>query len=202
MARPATIHISGFPGSGKTTLGQLLAKTFKTKVQIVETDDFIQHHTKEGKRLLKLQKQITDKKEDKTQYNKVWREILVKKFQEVLEKSSASVIVFVGSLDNFSLGGKLFWPKVDHKLLLNVELPELLQRYYTRIGTEEEKRPAIQSKEFWKHVAAVNYNILGSEEIVKSIETYNQKHTKHGYAKKTNSEILAFFKKIIANIVS
>ena len=48
------IHISGFPGSGKTTLGEKIQKLFNNKIIVYDTDNFIQHHTKEGKQLLKL----------------------------------------------------------------------------------------------------------------------------------------------------
>ena len=49
------IHISGFHGSGKTTLGKKIEKMFKDII-VYDTDGFIQHHTKEGKQLLQLDK--------------------------------------------------------------------------------------------------------------------------------------------------
>ena len=43
------IHISGFPSSGKTKLGEKLQKMFGTKVVVYDTDLFIQHNNNNGK---------------------------------------------------------------------------------------------------------------------------------------------------------
>jgi len=194
----AKIHISGFPGSGKTTLGEKLAKEFKKNVYIVETDGFIQHHTKEGKQLLKIQKQIGNRKEVEAEYNKKWRDILTEKIKDSFDETKAPIVILVGSLDNFSLNGKLFWPQVDYKFLLKVELPELLRRYYTRLC--EKNLPV----NFWKNVAKTNYSITGSEEIVKSVQKYNSLHIQHKYQYKTDVEILAAITQLVkkSNLIS
>jgi uridine kinase len=44
------IHISGFPGSGKTTLGNKIQKMLGKKVVVYDTDLFIQHHNDNGKK--------------------------------------------------------------------------------------------------------------------------------------------------------
>ena len=54
------IHISGFPGSGKTTLGDKLQKMFGNKIVVYDTDGFLQHHNKEGRQLLKLESDINN----------------------------------------------------------------------------------------------------------------------------------------------
>ena len=49
------VHVSGPPGSGKTTLGEMLAKKAGKGVAVCDTDTFIQHHNAAGKFLLRLE---------------------------------------------------------------------------------------------------------------------------------------------------
>lgn len=138
------IHISGFPGSGKTTLGELISKTFKNAL-VQDTDEFIQHHTKEGKQLLRLRKE-----EKWAEYKALWKATMKAKIAEVVEAASNGgrgdhrPVVFVGSLDNFAPAGAggpvIFKIKADHKFVLDVPLNTLMKRYYSRIYLEDQKR--------------------------------------------------------------
>ncbi len=98
------IHISGTPGSGKTTLGEYLQKKFGSKVVVYDTDGFIQHHNKQGKLLLKLDKE----KVSDADYLKAWKEILDYEFAKFIRKHRDKVIIFTGALDNFSPDGTIY----------------------------------------------------------------------------------------------
>ena len=79
------IHISGFPGSGKTTLGNKLQQIFGKKVIVYDTDEFIQHHNDNGKKLLKLEKDIYSGKKKMKEYNILWKQIMKREMNTSLD---------------------------------------------------------------------------------------------------------------------
>ena len=133
------IHISGFPGSGKTTLGNKLQQIFGKKVIVYDTDEFIQHHNDNGKKLLKLEKDIYSGKKKMKEYNILWKQIMKKSINDFIKKHPNKIIIFTGSLDNFSRKGLLYKIKADHKFILDVSLPIIMKRYYLRIYQTEQK---------------------------------------------------------------
>ena len=133
------IHISGFPGSGKTTLGNKLQQIFGKKVIVYDTDEFIQHHNDNGKKLLKLEKDIYSGKKKMKEYNILWKQIMKKSINDFIKKHPNKIIIFTGSLDNFSRKGLLYKIKADHKFILDVSLPIIMKRYYLRIYKTEQK---------------------------------------------------------------
>ena len=190
------IHISGFPGSGKTTLGESISKTFGKSVAVIDTDTFIQHNTSEGKLLLTIDNSAT--------YKKTWRDILKQKIINFIDDNKdKSAIVFVGSLDNWAPTNTIYDPGtiITHKILLNTDLKELLKRYYLRIYLTEQKllsegKEAL-CKDYWRKLSEGKYHIKGSDEILTEHKKYNTWHHKHSYKLMTDKAILAAIKRML-----
>ncbi len=189
------IHISGFPGSGKTTLGELIAKTFKGVV-VQDTDEFIQHHTKEGKQLMLLEKE-----KKWAEYKALWKATMKAKIAEVVEVAGNRPVVFVGSLDNFAppVGGGLviFKIKADYKFLLNVPLAVLMKRYYSRVYLEDHRRTKKASADYWAKLADGAYQIASSESIIKDHVGYNMWHERNGYKFLDDKAIMRVLSKVL-----
>ena len=195
------IHISGFPGSGKSTLGDKLQSMFGKKVAVYDTDNFIQHHTKEGKQLLAIEKSILAKDSTKTpkDYKVLWRRTIKNKIDEFVSNNKNKIIIFVGSLDNFSWKGEIYDIHAEHKILLDIKLDELMKRYYLRLSKRDAKgnTNSYNSSNYWKNVSKGVYNIDGSEQIIKDSAKYNEWHRKHNYEFMNENEIIGYVKKII-----
>jgi shikimate kinase len=187
------IHISGFPGSGKTTLGEKIQKIFKNTI-VYDTDGFIQHHTKEGKELLKL-----DNEKKWKEYKILWKETIENKINSFTSKYQNKIIVFVGSLDNFAPPNTIYNIKADYKFILDVPLNELMKRYYLRIYLMEQKSTKKQSDYYWKKLSEGVYNINGSEDIIKDYQKYNEWHKKNNYTFLDDKHIIDKIKDITNN---
>lgn len=171
------IHISGFPGSGKSTLGEKIQKLFKNII-ICETDEFIQHFTKEGKQLLKLENDIK-------KYKILWKQTIKNKINEVVSKYKNKIIIFVGSLDNFAPPNTIYKIRAKYKFMLDVELNEILKRYYLRIYKMNK-----DSKSYWHNVSKNIYNIDGSKDITQNYKKYILWHKKHNYEFLNDQDII------------
>lgn len=185
------IHISGFPGSGKTTLGEKLQKMFNNII-VYDTDEFIQPHTKEGKKLLKL-----DNGKKSKEYKILWEKTIENKINILTSKYKNKIIVFVGSLDNFAPPNTIYNIKADYKFILNVPLNELLKRYYLRIYFMDQKITKEKSINYWKKLSKGVYRIHGSEDIIKDYEEYNEWHKKNNYIFLTDYKIIDKINNII-----
>ena len=196
---PHIIHISGFPGSGKSTIGNKLQSMFKNKVMVYDTDNFIQHHTKEGKQLLAIEKAIGAKTKTPKDYKVLWRQIIINKINEIILNHKDKIIIFVGSLDNFSWKGEIYDIHIKHKILLDIKLDELMKRYYLRLSDRDAKGDTndYNSSNYWKNVANGTYNIYGSEQIIKDHAKYNKWHKKHNYKFMNEIEIKGYVKKLL-----
>lgn len=99
------IHISGMPGSGKSTLGEKIAHTFvNSDVRVIDTDDLIVRNTPNGNELLELEKLSPQQDPGGLKYNTRWREIFSREIQWNIDKSNEDgmkILVFVGILDHF-----------------------------------------------------------------------------------------------------
>jgi adenylate kinase family enzyme len=166
------IHISGFPGSGKTTLGEKIQRLFKNTV-VYDTDLFIQHHTAEGKQLLALERANKD-----AEYKVLFTNTMCKKIKEFVDRHPNKTIILVGSLDNFAPEGVIYKLAANYKFVLNVPLAELMKRYYLRIYKTDQAMSKAESANYWKKLAASLYNISGSKEIITNYKKYNAWHKK------------------------
>ena len=178
------IHISGFPGSGKTTLGDKIQQMFKNII-VYDTDEFIQHHTKEGKKLLELEKNKKIK-----EYKTLWKNTIQNKINEFISKYQNKIIVFVGSLDNFAPSNTIYNIKADYKFLLDIPLDELMKRYYLRIYLEEQNRTKEKSKDYWKKISKGVYYINDTESIIKEHSEYNKWHKNNKYTFLNDQKII------------
>lgn len=185
------IHISGYPGSGKTTLGKKLEQMFKNII-VYDTDGFIQHNTEEGIQLLKLGKLKKWK-----EYKILWKNTIKNKINEFISEYHNKIIVFVGSLDNFAPPNTIYNIKGDYKFCLNVPLNELMKRYYLRIYFMEQKSTKKQSDDYWKKLSDGDYFINSSEGIIKDYEKYNSWHKKNNYIFLDDKGIINNIKDII-----
>ena len=188
------IHISGFPGSGKTTLGDKIQRLFKNIV-VYDTDMFIQHHTREGKQLLSLERANEDKK-----YKILFMETMKNKIKEFIDQHQGKTIIFVGSLDNFAPPGVIYKIAANYKFVLNVPLNELMKRYYLRIYKSDQDMSKFDSANYWKKLASNVYNISGSKEIITNYKKYNAWHKKANYIFCTDVQIISNIKKIISRL--
>jgi len=180
MSTNIIVHISGFPGSGKTTLGEKLEKLYKNII-VYDTDGFIQHHTKEGKQLLKIEKDILNNKKTNKDYKDLWKKTIKNKIDDFISKYNNKIIVFVGSLDNFAPPNTIYNIMANFKFVLDVPLNELMKRYYLRISQMEQKRTKKESENYWNNLSKGIYHINGSDNMIKEHKKYNEWHKKHDY---------------------
>ena len=196
------IHISGFPGSGKTTLGTKLQKMFGNKIFVYDTDNFIQHHTKEGKKLLSIESEIDNGNKSPSEYKKLWYDTIRTKINEIVEKYQNQPIIFVGSLDNFSWNGQIYEIDTNHRILLHIPIPELLKRYYMRIGLRDLKGDTddYNSSKYWKSISKGIYKIYSSEQIIADHKAYSEWHLKHQYKFLNENKVINYIKKLINSL--
>ena len=190
------IHISGFPGSGKTTLGEKLQKMFGSKVVVYDTDLFIQHNNNNGKKLLEIEREIKIGKKTQKDYTFLWKKIIKKSIDDFVKNHSNKPIIFVGSLDNFAPNNLIYKIKADHKIVLDVPLNEIMKRYYLRIYKTEQSVTKKQSDDYWKKLSNGIYNISSSNDIIKDYTKYMIWHNKNDYVSLTDTKIIKKLKKI------
>ena len=179
------IHISGIPGSGKTTLGKTLEKIYGNRIIVYDTDSFIQHHNEAGKTLLELEKTSSIE-----EYRKAWIDILSNSIERFVELNKNRIIVFTGILNNFSPDDMIYRIDADYRFMLDVSLQEILRRYYMRVCDDEKLRTKEESSDFWNNLAEKNYSISSSKEIVNSYHRDIKWHTDNGYELMTDQSII------------
>jgi len=196
MSKNIIVHISGFPGSGKTTLGEKLQKKFKNII-VYDTDGFIQHHTKEGKQLLKIEKDILNNKKTNKDYKDLWKKTIKNKIDDFISKYNNKIIVFVGSLDNFAPPNTIYNINANYKFVLDVPLDELMKRYYLRISKMEQKLTKKESENYWNNLSKGIYHITGSDDMIKALKKYNEWHKKYDYIFLNDNDIIDKINNII-----
>jgi len=174
------IHISGTPGSGKSTLGIKLQKMFP-KFKIVETDKFVSRANRKKRNKYKYMK---DKK-------KFIFDIYKKKFNYYDKKYKN--IIYVGILDSSVPDGSLYINKeFDYKIFLNVSDIELIKRYYTR----EVKEALLSNDKYIKEVIKGEWYILSSEEVLSSHKERITDHKPLEYKLMKEKQIINLIKKL------
>ena len=191
------IHISGFPGSGKTTLGEKIQKKYGSKVIVYDTDNFIQHNNNNGKALLKVEKDMKTGKKTQKDYNTLWKKTIKESINKFIKIHTDKPIIFVGSLDNFAPIGANYSPPVDYKYILDVPLYEIMKRYYLRIYKTDKKLTKKQADDYWKKMSKDIYNISSSSDIIKNYKKYMQWHKKNNYKIMDSENIIKILKKIL-----
>lgn len=197
--KPLLVHVSGPPGSGKTWLGDKIKQTYGSLIHVLDTDLFIKHGSESAQRLRVLEDAYNSAVAGAAAgtgtadavavadaaYLREWHMILDNAFQNAVDfcPVRALVIVFVGSLDHFG-GGEFHTPTLvfDHKIFLDVPLPVLLQRYYSRLATYD--------AEYWTHVATGEYGISGAAEVIQDSKKSVAWHDQRGYVHRNAAEVI------------
>ena len=106
------IHISGAPGSGKTTIGLKLKEIYKTKVIIKDLDDLFGEFMK-----------LNTGKFSSKKYQKF--------IDDFINKKNKKPIIFVG-LNSEHLTKKIYKLNPDHKFYINLPVDINLKRHFLR----------------------------------------------------------------------
>lgn len=173
------IHISGSPGSGKTTFGKTLKKIFP-KYKIIETDGFVT--CKDRKKRDKLH----------SMKYKVAFIFNIYRTKFTYYESKFKNIIFVGILDNSVPNGSTYKHDFDHKIFFEISNIDLIKRYYTR----EVKNGILLSNNYLKDVANRKLHIRSSDEILKYHKNDIKLHKKMNYKFMSDKQIINFIKKI------
>ena len=173
------IHLSGSPGTGKTTLGKKLKKLFPYYM-IVETDSFV------------TSKDRRERDKIKTVKNKIKFifDIYKKKFNYYNKKYKN--IIYIGILNSSVPNGKLYKTKFDYNIFYNIKLTELIKRYYTR----EVKNGILTKNKYLKMVADGSWDILSGNKLVTLHKEDINEHEKMGYKLMTEDKIINFISKL------
>lgn len=139
---PIVLHISGSPGSGKTTLGRLIQKQYPKRVKVVDTDSFISWD--QGKQ---LEKKYPDLKENKQAWEEMFSKAIVSFYENTRDhEPQVRVIIFTGILAHWSPDGSpmdfplkdvVAWQQetftdLDQLFFLTLDFSTLLVQYYER----------------------------------------------------------------------
>ena len=173
------VHISGSPGSGKSTLGYKLSKLFP-KFKIIETDRFVTNKDRikrDKHKLLKdRRKFISNIYQNKfNYYNKKYKNI-----------------IYVGILNSSMQGALYKKQKFDYKIFLNVSNLELFKRYYGR----EVVNGILTSDKYIRKSIKGEWYILSSTEVLEWHKKEIGQHKKLGYVLMTEKQIINLIKKI------
>lgn len=120
------IVLVGYMGSGKSTIGKLLAET--CQLQFIDLDDHIAH---------KLKAPIADIFSDKGEL--FFRKSEHKFLKQLLKSDGDMVLATGGGTPCYSGNMDLMLQQADHIIYLNLTIPELIKRLYK----EKEHRPLI-----------------------------------------------------------
>ena len=112
MENRIIIHISGAPGSGKTTIGLKLKKYYKTKVIVKDLDDLFGEFMK-----------LNTKKFSSKKYQKF--------IDDFINKYNNKSIIFVG-LNSEHLTNKFYKINPDYKFYINLPVNINLERHFLR----------------------------------------------------------------------
>jgi adenylate kinase family enzyme len=180
--RKTIIHVSGMPGSGKTTLGEEL-KAHST-ITVYDTDEFIRHDNDNGA----LLQALIDRGASDAEYAEAWRGVWTKEFRKAAGTAETTRVVFVGILDHwgpesgeiFDLQARVF-PQL-RKYYIDVSLAVLMSRYYRRLCTYPDQH--------WEKTAKGEYHVTGSRDMAKSYEVTRKVHEAAGYSMMNAADIV------------
>jgi hypothetical protein len=169
---PVVIHISGSPGSGKTTLGEELLLLYgKDAIAVRDTDDCAE--TAEFKAI---------DPNDHAQLKLVWLRLVDECVREFLAQNADKMaVIFVGILSiTFGRQKKedVFYtfPPGTRLYFLQVDKAQLLRQFYSRIIDHGRRDPAL-----WEEMAYGKGYIHSSSEKLSEIEKDEREHVTHGY---------------------
>ncbi len=187
------IHVSGSPGSGKSTFGEQLKRDFVGKVTVIDTDDLITHESDDGRELDKLVADLTDT--DFVRYKRRWTEIFTKRINAEIARATTGVLIFVGILNHFGPpdGSIVSLDAATERFFIDLPMKHLLRQLYTRYSKE-----LGQDDEFWTGVAEEKYNIPDSKGVIRESNREKQWHADHGYKLMSTEKIYGAIKRFVS----
>jgi adenylate kinase family enzyme len=176
------VHISGAPGSGKTTLGKQLSKIKRSNVVIKDLDDLFDEFME------KIKYRFDSKK-----YQKYIMSFLTK-----YSKQKKNIIL-VGLNQDKGHTNKLYNLNATHKFYIDIEPEVLLERLFYREIVQIYRHRKNIWKDYMKNpeitVSRLKHNIDISE-LEKENEKFDEVYERHEYDFLTISKIRSQLKKI------
>lgn len=135
---PVTVHISGSPGSGKSTLGEHLKAKLGDSIAVYDTDEFFQ----DTERAASGYETASDSEKELIR-DRYFEEGFETALWDACEKS---VVVFVGLLDHASPSGRLYNKQpFDYKYFIDIPVSQLIKQYYQRVARELDSDEFLQA---------------------------------------------------------
>jgi adenylate kinase family enzyme len=157
-------HISGSPGSGKTTLG----KKLEDVACVYDTDDLLTDA--ETRDIVK-----TGLINGHKAAHALWKKTFHDRIARAVETAEKPHVVFVGILNHYSPHGKMIqFPKDAQKYFIDIPDDRLMRQFYGRYNSTDDD-------EFWKGVASGRYQIPGSVYCLRESEKERKWHLERGY---------------------
>lgn len=166
------VHISGSPGSGKTTLGQELSLIYPNII-VKDTDDFTNNISQNNGPL--FVKELTNR------------------IQLFIEEHPNNIIILVGILDITDNGITYIvdMKKItQHLFYLDVPIEQLLRQFYTRIV----------NLSIWEDIVK-GYYIPSSNEKIKESNITRQVHLNLGYQSMSKITIMDTIRNLTHNMI-
>lgn len=186
MFNQIVVHVSGSPGSGKTTLGEWITKKYGKFIAVKDTDEFIQRGDDEDKRLQNFT-------EGSKEYMDRLRSIKDRGIHDFVKENPTKHIVFVGLMDHFGLKPFYDMKEANVKFFIDIKNADLLRQYYTRFATLD----STTSRSLWEDVANNRDYILSSEEKMKENDDMWNEHRQHNYRLMSQDEIKNFITEVL-----
>lgn len=135
------IHICGASGSGKTTIGEMLARRLRKGVAVIDLDDL----------LFKFVREQEESKESRKAIQDQW----IFRYQALIDETihryfSVNLLIFVGlnsSIGSFNFRGSKFQPpdhfydlRADHKIYIDLPEEQILRQKFYRSVTKLAER--------------------------------------------------------------
>jgi hypothetical protein len=140
---------------------------------------------------------MKSKKKTQKDYNNAFKQIMKQSIDDFVKNYPNKLIIFVGSLDNFAPIGMIYKIKADHKILLDVPLPEIMKRYYLRVCKTNAEITKTQSKDYWMNLSKGVYNIKSTKNIIEEYKKYMHWHKQNNYKNINDKNIIIKIKKLI-----
>lgn len=165
------IHISGSPGSGKTTLGKQL--NAPPNIVVIDTDEILTE-------LHEIQLRALRDAELHEQAQNYWVKIMNTKLLECVEQNrDACTLVFVGILNHMSPTGEILEMPFSNveKYFIDIDRITLLQQFYGRFA-----RLLKEDLQFANDIANGVYDMESSKDYLRQSFREKKWHEEHGYA--------------------